>query len=160
MFAVFFLLWILLNGRLTGEVLVLGLIICGSLYAFCCSFLGYHPRKDLFVIRHIPFMIRYIGLLLSEIIKSNLHLARIVLHKSVEINPQLLTFHVPLTGSISKGILADSITLTPGTITVLVEGSQLSVHCLDASFAEGIENSIFQRQLLTLQEGDHSHDAS
>ena len=40
-------------------------------------------------------------------------------------------------------VLANSITLTPGTITVNLEGNEFYVHCLDKEFAEGMEQSIF-----------------
>ena len=43
--------------------------------------------------------------------------------------------------------MANSITLTPGTITVAIEGNEFVVHCLDKSFAEGIEDSVFVKLL-------------
>ena len=52
----------------------------------------------------------------------------------------------------ARVLLANSITLTPGTITVSQEGDEYVVHCLDKSFAEGLDNSIFVTLLQKLEE--------
>lgn len=61
-----------------------------------------------------------------------------------------MTFRTPLKGA-AKAVLADSITLTPGTISVHVEGEELTVHCLDESFMDGVEDTSFQRALLRME---------
>ena len=65
--------------------------------------------------------------------------------------PQLVTFKTPLKVAL-KSVLADCITVTPGTISVNSEGDTLTVHCLDEQFADGIENLEFQQQLLQMKE--------
>ncbi|MEF9878309.1 MAG: Na+/H+ antiporter subunit E [Clostridia bacterium] len=160
MFFVFFLLWVVFNGRLTWEIAAFGAVLSALLYAFCCAFLDYSPKKDLAALRRIPKMFAYLGLLLSEIVKSNVALTRIVYSRHpAQIKPQLVTFRTPLKGPIVKSVLADSITLTPGTITVSMQGDELTVHCLDKSFSEGIESLAFQSRLLALEEGGPENDA-
>ena len=66
MFFVFFLLWVVFNGRLTWEIAAFGAVLSGVLYAFCCAFLGYSPKKDWAAARLIPAALRYVGLLLTE----------------------------------------------------------------------------------------------
>lgn len=149
MFLLFFLLWVAFNGRLTWEIAAFGAVISAALYAFCCAFLDYGPKKDLKAIRLIPGIARYVRLLLTEIIKSNVALTRIVFNRQIEVKPKLVTFKTPLTGT-RKSVLADSITLTPGTISVHCEGDSLTVHCLDEQFMEGIENTSFQQALLKM----------
>ncbi|MCI5956774.1 MAG: Na+/H+ antiporter subunit E [Clostridiales bacterium] len=151
MFLLFFLLWVAFNGRLTWEIAVFGAVISAALYAFCCAFLDYSPKKDLKAIRLIPGIVRYVRLLLTEIIKSNVALTRIVFNRQIEVKPKLVTFKTPLTGT-RKSVLADSITLTPGTISVHCEGDSLTVHCLDEQFMEDIENTSFQQALLKMGE--------
>jgi len=151
MFLLFFLLWVAFNGRLTWEIAAFGAVISAALYAFCCAFLDYSPKKDLKAIRLIPGIARYVRLLLTEIIKSNVALTRIVFNRQIEVKPKLVTFKTPLTGT-RKSVLADSITLTPGTISVHCEGDSLTVHCLDEQFMEGIENTSFQQALLKMGE--------
>lgn len=153
MYFVFFLLWVIFNGRLTWEIAAFGAGLSALLYAFCCAFLDYSPKKDLAAIKRIPGIVRYAGLLIKEIVKSNMALAHIVFNRKIEIKPKLITFETPLEGTLAKSVLADSITLTPGTITVHSEGSKLTVHCLDEGFMAGIEDTSFQRQLIKLSKG-------
>lgn len=150
MFFVFFLLWVAFNGRLTWEIAAFGAVLSGVLYAFCCAFLGYSPKKDWAAARLIPAALRYVGLLLTEIVKCNLALTRIVFAPKLEVKPHLVTFRTPLKGGF-KSALADSITLTPGTITVHSEGDRLTVHCLDTQFMEGIDDTSFSQALEKMQ---------
>ena len=96
MFFVFFLLWVAFNGRLTWEIAAFGAVLSGVLYAFCCAFLGYSPKKDWAAARLIPAALRYVGLLLTEIVKCNLALTRIVFAPKLEVKPHLVTFRTPL----------------------------------------------------------------
>ena len=151
MFVVFFALWVVFNGKFNLEIAVFGVILSAAVYLFSCKFLGYSIEKDKQIARRIPAAVRYVGLLVCEIFKSNLALLKVVYSRKVEIKPQLVTFRTPLKGSY-KSILADCITVTPGTITVHSEDDKLTVHCLDKSFMEGIEDTDFQKQLLEMQQ--------
>ena len=61
--------------------------------------------------------------------------------------PVIVKVHTNLKTETAKVILANSITLTPGTITVSLTGQELLVHCLDKSLAEGMEDSAFVKLL-------------
>ena len=65
--------------------------------------------------------------------------------------PKLIWFDTTLKTGLSQAILADSITLTAGTITVLAEDGRFLVHTLDKSLGEGIEDCEFQRRLEKLE---------
>jgi len=158
MFFVFFVLWIIFNGRVDAEIVLLGLGVSAALYAFCWKFLGFSPRRELRVARQALRFVRYLGTLLAEIVKANLRLTRIVLSRKPEIRPQLVTFRTPLKSRTGRTMLADSITLTPGTITVFLKADELTVHCLDRSFAVGVDDLDFQRQLMTMEGGADPHD--
>lgn len=153
MIFVFFALWVIFNGRLTVEIALLGIGISIVLYAFCWKFLGFSFRREWRVIRSLPKLITYVALLIADIIKANFQLTRIVLGKKKEIRPQLVTFQTPLKTRAGRIALADSITLTPGTITVFLKQDELTVHCLDQSFAEDIGDLDFQRRLMDIEEG-------
>ncbi len=149
MFVVLFLLWVVFNGKLNWEIAIFGVVLAGAVYAFSCAFLGYNPKKELAAVKKLPAALRYLCLLVSEIVKSNLALIRIVYSPEIEVKPQLVTFKTPLKGAL-KSVLADCITVTPGTITVHCEEDSLTVHCLDRSFADGIEDTEFQQKLLAM----------
>ena len=70
-----------------------------------------------------------------------------VLSDRDEIHPVMVSFHTTLKSSLARVILTNSITLTPGTITVSLQGDEVIVHCLDRSLAEGMENSSFVKML-------------
>ena len=153
MFLILFGLWVIFNGKINLEITLFGLVLSALVYAFCCAFLDYSPKKDLQAAKKLGAAMRYLGLVIVEIAKSNLALIRVVYSLDVEVKPQLVTFKTPLKGAY-KSVLADSITVTPGTITVHCEEDRLTVHALDKSFAEGIEDTEFQKQLLKMQEGE------
>lgn len=71
------------------------------------------------------------------------------------VEPALIEFETHFKNDISRFLLANSITLTPGTITVAVKGDWFIVHCLDRTLAEGIESSVFVKLLekIESQEG-------
>lgn len=150
MMVLLFVLWVVFNGRLTWEIAAFGVAISGAVYAFSCAFLGYNPRREWQALRKLPRMLGYVWLLIKEIVKSNLFLIRTVYGKK-PVAPRLVTFRTPLCGP-AKSVLADSITLTPGTITVHCEDDRLTVHCLDAELADGIENTDFQQRLAAMNQ--------
>jgi len=147
LFAVFFLIWIMLNGKLTVEIALIGLMISVALYLLVCYFMGYSLKSDLKAVRQAGFSLRYVAVLLREIFKANVSVIRIVLSPGFEIRPVLFYFKTNLKTDSARTALANSITLTPGTITVSLEKDELCVHCLDASFVEGVDHGTFTQFL-------------
>lgn len=147
----FFAFWIVLNGRITWEIAIFGVVLTAALSWFCVRFLDYSLRKEWGMLRRLPALARYFVTLVKEIFKANFTIIPIVYNRKREIKPQLITFHTPLQSALTRNVLADSITVTPGTITVTSEEGDLTVHCLDECFAEGIEDLDFQKQLLKLE---------
>ena len=93
----------------------------------------------------------YIYLLIKEIISANMTVLHMVLTEKEQMEPVIVTFRTNLKTEMARVILANSITLTPGTITVAIEEDELVVHCLDKSLAEGIEDSVFEQRLKELE---------
>ena len=151
MLTALYLLWIAFNGRVTWEVLGIGAVITAALYIFCVKFLDYSLRREMRILRMVPAAAAYIAVLLAEILKSSLQLMRIVSNRRYTVRPQLVTFRTPLKTTLAQNLLANSITLTPGTLSVFCEGDKLTVHCLDKSFAAGIDDLNFQKRLLRLE---------
>ena len=151
MFVVFFLFWLILNGRVTLEITVFGIVISAAVYAFFCKFLDYSPRRDLVLFKRLPWMLAYLFVLIWEIIKANVVMARYILLPGMRAKPALVRFHSGLTSPTARVILADSITMTPGTITVELEEGDYCVHCYDKSMGEGLESSVFVRLLARIE---------
>lgn len=155
MIFVLFALWILFNGRWTNEIAIIGVVVCGLLYAFMCAFMGYSPRKEWALARKLPAILRYLLYLVGEIFKSAWCTIRFIWSPKVVVQPQVTSFRTRLKTDAGKVVLGNSITMTPGTITVDVRGDEILVHCLDESLAEGLEDSEMERRILALEGDDH-----
>lgn len=140
MYIVYFALWVVLNGRWTLEIGAFGLVFAAVLYAFSCRFMGYSVRMDIRLARRALHAVRYGVLLLREILKANMNVMRIILNRDFEPRPQLVRFSSGLKREYHRVVLADSITLTPGTITCMLEEDEFVVHCLDASMMDGLDD--------------------
>ncbi len=151
MFFLFFFVWIILNGRITVEIVIFGLILSAVLFYFICRFMDYSMKKELMLFHLIPLFSQYFYVLIQEIVKANLCVLKIIISPEIQPEPALVYFGTDLQSELSKVILANSITLTPGTITVSLEDNRFCVHCLDRELAEGMENSVFVELLKKME---------
>lgn len=147
MFLIFFLAWIIFNGNITTEIVILGLIISAAVFAFFCKFMDYSIQKEKIFFKKLFVFLRYAFVLVKEIVKANLAVIHMILTTKEQMEPVIVKFRTNLKSETARVMLANSITLTPGTITVSLEGDEYLVHCLDKSLAEGMEDSIFVKML-------------
>lgn len=143
MFLLFFIVWIIFNGAITTEIVIFGLVIAAAMYVFVCKFMDYSIRKDISYIKKFFMLLQYVCVLVWEIVKANFAVIKLITSSQYELEPAMVLFKVDLETKMARVILANSITLTPGTITVLLEGDEFIVHCLDKELAEGINRSVF-----------------
>jgi len=85
--------------------------------------------------------------LLWEIVVSNFQIARVVLSQKMPINPHLIDVKASQASELGHAIFANSITLTPGTVTVDVEGGVLHVHALTQSSADSLMTGEMDRRV-------------
>lgn len=147
MFILLLLIWFIFNGKITWELTILGMILCACIYFFMCRFMDYSLKKDVSLMRRSVSFLYYTGVLIVEIIKSNLQVMHLTLTDREIVEPVIISYQTRLRSKLGRVILANSITLTPGTITISLEEDELVIHCLDKTMAEGIENSIFEQLL-------------
>lgn len=152
MLVIFFLLWVVFNGSFTLEICIFGVVISVVLYAFICKFMDYSLKKEFKIYKKFFLFARYIFLLIKEIVKANFGVIHMILSQREEIQPELVTFHTDLKTATGKAFLANAITLTPGTITVSLEKDLYTVHCLDNSLADGMNDSEFVKYIKKLEE--------
>ena len=151
MYILFVLFWILLNGRFTVEILVFGLVIAAVMYLFICRFLGFSFHKDLCLLKCSWLLIWYVIVLIKEIIEANIKVLKFVYSPKYVPEPVICYFKTDLKSGFAKVLFANSITLTPGTITVFVHDNEFCVHALDVSLAEGLEEGGFARILKKME---------
>ena len=159
MFILYFALWVVLNGRWTTEIGVFGLVFAAAAYGFTWKYMDFGPKVDLALVRRAPSAIAYGVTLLKEIIKANLTVVRMILDGEKEPQPQLVQFDVDLKKNRHLVALANSITLTPGTITVDLHDNHFTVHALDASMVDGLDDGVFVQQLMRMEEKHMVQDA-
>lgn len=143
MYLLFFLIWIIFNGQFTWEIAAFGAVIAGVMYWFICKFLDYDPKTDIMIFKKLFHILHYVFILVKEVIKANFVVIKMIMSSRYEIEPAVVRFKTDLKTQQARILLANSITLTPGTITVSLEEDEYVVHCLDKSLAEGINSSVF-----------------
>ena len=129
-----------------------GIVISAAVYWFICKFMDYSIKKDLRFMKKLIYIIQYLYYLVKEIVIANFVTMKLVLSSHYAVEPVLIEFETNLKTNTAKFLLANSITLTPGTITVSVEENKFTIHCLDKTLAEGIDELVFVK-LLTKLEG-------
>lgn len=152
--AALFLLWILFNGRLTWEVAAFGAVIALALAWFTQRYIapGMTLKKQWQTVLRLPGYLKYIWLLVTEITLANVAVMKLILSDREVTVPKLASFQTTLKTKTARVVLADCITLTPGTITVHLHDGEYLVHCLDESFEEGLTNSAFEQRLRRMEE--------
>lgn len=154
MFILFFICWVVFNQAFTLEIAIFGLVLSAVMLLFMCKFMDYSIKKDIVLLKKFPSMIIYALVLLREIIKANFVLYKLFfLHSKEKREPVMVTFESRLKTRTARVFLANAITLTPGTISVKVKGNKLTVHCYDKSLAAGLNDTVFEKRLLKLEEG-------
>jgi multicomponent Na+:H+ antiporter subunit E len=152
MFVLFFLVWVIFNGRLTLEIAVFGIAVSCAMFAFVCRFMDYSLKKEFRFYKKIPSFLQYLWCLVKEIVSANMALSRMILTRKEQMEPVIVRIHTDLKTETAKVILANSITLTPGTITCGVGDDLFCVHALDGRYAGGMEDSVFVTEIRKLEE--------
>ncbi len=135
-----FIVWMLLVGTLTWSEIGVGLMVA-ALTAWLSS-------NHLAFTDHIKFsptmplhILRYLHVFLVALVRANIDMARRVLSPRLPINPVLVEVETQLHSSLGKLMLANSITLTPGTLTIDVVENRLQVHWVDSTPGEDLESA-------------------
>ena len=139
-FAACLLTWLLLTGTLATDELVLGGVV--SLVAVFAA----GPRLGLLSgLRLTPLaplhLLRYLGYFFKQLALSNIDVARRVVSPTLPVHPELVEVRTHLRSDLGRLLLANSITLTPGTLTVEAEGDRLLIHWIDSTPGSDLENA-------------------
>ena len=150
----FFFLWLILNGRITAELILLGIPVSALVLFLANRAVGYSLKTDIRIMRNLPVFFLYTLNLLAEILKASAAVMGVVLDPSEKPEPVIVEFHSGLKTEMQNVLLANSITLTPGTYTLFQEGDHFVVHCLKREYGEGLEGSSFVKYLRLLDGGE------
>lgn len=151
MYIILFLFWVILNGKFNLEIALFGLVISAALFWFICKFMNYSIEWEMHVLKAFWGIVSYVFFLAVEIIKANLAVVHVILQFDSEPEPMMAEFTADLETTTGRVLLANSITLTPGTITVELEDDSYLVHGLEPEYLEGIHESDFVRRIKKLE---------
>ena len=148
MFIILLVLWIAFAGTVDSHTLIVGVIISAGLTFFCRKYMNARVRG----LNRTWAYTKYILYLLGQIFLSCVSVLGFV-YSGKEPQPKLVKFKADLDEGDSV-LLANSITLTPGTITAELNDGEYVVHALDGKYAEGINECGFVKRLKRLEGKD------
>ncbi len=147
LFFILFSLWLLMSGHYNVLIISLGIISC----AFCV----YVAKRGKLIddeglpIFFMPRLLNYLIWLFKEILKSNLSTAKVIINGKVE--PETFTVKTSQVTDVAKVTYANSITLTPGTVTTKIQKGVFEVHALNSDFGNDIRNNEMDKKVTWLE---------
>ena len=132
--------WLLISGAFDWQHIFTGIIIAVLLTFFWSQLTHTEYGETRFTWRQTRIFLRYIFFLGLEIIKANFIVAFIVLSPKMPISPGLVVLKITLKKSLPRVFYANSITMTPGTISVDLDGDRLLVHGMTRHHAFGVRS--------------------
>jgi len=148
-FVLLMVIWLLWSGFFKPLLISLGLLSC-LLTLFLARRMGFFKR-EVFSLHLSHRLIPFWGWLAVELVKSNFEVARIVLSPKMAISPTVVQLTAQTTDPVLQAILGNSITLTPGTVTLDDHEGELLVHCLTRQGADALLEGDMNRRVSTLQ---------
>ncbi|MDT8321257.1 MAG: Na+/H+ antiporter subunit E [Xanthomonadales bacterium] len=141
--------WLLWSGFFKPLLLALGALSC-ALTVFLSHRLHLFDT-DFFSLRFSLRLFRFWGWLARQIVLSSVEVARVVLNPKLPISPTVVDFEAGSAHPVDRAILGNSIILTPGTLTLIIDGRKLTVHCLTRQGAEEIRAGEMNRHVTGLR---------
>ena len=137
---IMFILWVIFTGKLDSEELIAGVVISLVLALFTYRYftekglLNLTPKKIFCGIIYFPY-------LFWEMIKANLDVAYRVIHPKLPIKPGIVKIKTNMKSDLGKLLVANSITLTPGTFTLDIKDDTLYIHWINVQTTDTEEAS-------------------
>ena len=136
LFVFLFIVWLLLSGHYTPTLMTYGALSCAAI-VLLVRHLGILDEEALPA--HLGLnVLLYAPWLMKEVVVSNIAVAKVILTPGLPIHPRMIRVKASQTSDVGRVIYANSITLTPGTVTLDVRGNQFLVHALTTDSAEGL----------------------
>lgn len=137
-----FCVWLVLSGKYDLSHVVLGFIVSSGV-AWLNTGYPHSPFHN------FPWgrVLRYAPWLFLRIVESSLQVTKIILNPTLPIKPNLITYKSQLKHQAAIVLLGNSVTLTPGTITVEVNGNQLVVHAINDTSGDDLTSGRMERKI-------------
>ena len=141
--------WLLWSGLFKPLLLAFGALSCALVLII--AYRAHLFDQGVFELRFIGRLIRFWGWLGREVVLSSLEVTRAVLSPRLQISPSVAEFDALCEHAVDRAILGNSITLTPGTLTLSIEGQRFTVHALTEQGAQDILDGEMDRRISELR---------
>jgi len=132
-----FIIWVISNGTLAYDTLIAGVVVSAIIALAFASFSRVYS-----VIRWSPkvvfYYFMYLSVFIIELVKANLNVMRLVFSPRIDIKPGIVEIKTELKSPIGRLALANSITLTPGTLVVDIKENSLFIHWINISTTDPV----------------------
>lgn len=133
-----FIIWLIANATFAYETVLAGFIISAMIALVFAAFARVYS-----VIRWSPvvlyYYLKYLTVFFIELVKANINVMLLVFSPRINIQPGIIEIKTELKSPIGRLALANTITLTPGTLVVDIEDDSLFVHCINIKTTDQIE---------------------
>lgn len=146
------LFWTILSGTIHWQHLLLGFLSAIFITFFWGDFLLDEQEGLPLNGKRLYLFSIYLKDLLVEIVKANIEVVKIVLDPKLPISPCFIRYKIYLNCTLSQVLLANSITLTPGTLSTYLQGDEIIVHALNREGAESVADWRMQEELQRIEE--------
>lgn len=142
-------LWLAWSGHYTPLLLGFG-VVCSLLVVWLCRLLGI-VDDELLPLQLTWRTLRYLPWLAWEVVKSSLHVVGRVLRPGLPISPRLLMVKPSQKTDVGRVTYGNSITLTPGTLTLDVTDELITVHAITREAAADLETGEMDRRVARIE---------
>jgi multicomponent Na+:H+ antiporter subunit E len=147
LFAILLALWLLMSGHYTTLLVSIGIGCCTFVLALAWQ-MGIVDREGV-PVHLLPRAVRYVPWLAKEVLLANLDVARRILtpRAKPDLSPRLFDVATSQRSDLGRVLYANSITLTPGTVSIRVHGNRITVHAIADEVADGLRKGDMDRQV-------------
>jgi multicomponent Na+:H+ antiporter subunit E len=150
-------IWLGLSGKFDLFHLLLGLLSVLLVLGFNDAIRRLKPARGGPASRdrlNLVLALLYVPWLVWQIISSAVYVTRLILAPPSRLDPRILRFRCDQPNEVAEVVLGNSITLTPGTLTLDIHDDEFVIHCLDQGVADGVLAGTMQRRVARLWGGD------
>jgi len=147
-----FLFWVAVSGSLRWPQLLFGLAAAVFVVWFNRNLLIKPGERVPVNLKTLFWFAGYLVKLLADIVVANFQVAALVLSPRMPIEPNLVTLEVDLEKTTNRVLLANSITLTPGTLTIMADDKKFLVHALTFKSGESLKNWPLLQRIREMEE--------
>jgi multicomponent Na+:H+ antiporter subunit E len=145
--------WFLMSPSLNLRNILVGFVCCVGVTYFWSSDLFKLGQPFRIAPRKVAQLAVYLLLLAYNVVVANIHVALIVLSPKLPISPGFILVKTKLEKELTRTLYANSITLTPGTITINLNRDRLLVHALTKESAQGVYEWYLENRLREMEVG-------